>query len=97
MQKKSNRQIRKLLKSEKYCYDFVVKAHLVSWAFGIILLFGLIGGESDQSFEKWEGLKELYELVCKATLPERKLRFQSIKDFYKEWELSLKNCKNRSN
>ncbi|MCC5466178.1 hypothetical protein [Pelosinus baikalensis] len=62
-----------------------------------VLLFGLIGGEADRSFEKWEGSKELYELVCKATLPERELRFQSIKNFYKEWELSTKNCKNRTN
>lgn len=62
-----------------------------------VLLFGLIGGEGDRSFEKWEGSKELYELVCKATSPERELRFQSIKYFHKEWELSLKNCQNRSN
>lgn len=50
-----------------------------------VLLFGLIGGESDRSFKKWEGSKELYELARKATFPERELRFQSIEDFYKEW------------
>jgi serine/threonine-protein kinase len=51
-----------------------------------ILLFGLIGSESDHSFEKWEGSRELYELACKAILPERKLRFQSIEDFYGNWK-----------
>lgn len=51
-----------------------------------VLLFELIGGESDRSFEKGEGSKELYEPACKATLPERKLRFQSMEDFCIEME-----------
>lgn len=50
-----------------------------------VLLFGLIGGESDRSFEKWEGSKELYELARNAIFPERELRFQSIEDFFKNW------------
>jgi len=51
-----------------------------------VLLFGLIGGEFNRSLERWEGSRELYELAHKATFPERELRFQSIKDFYKEWK-----------
>lgn len=53
-----------------------------------VLLFGLIGGEFNRSLERWGGSKELYELARKATFPERELRFQSIKDFYKEWQES---------
>ncbi|CUH96640.1 hypothetical protein P22_2730 [Propionispora sp. 2/2-37] len=54
-----------------------------------VLLFGLIGGESDRSIEKWDGPEELYELARKAIRPERELRFQSIREFYKEWEQAV--------
>ncbi|VBB07181.1 Hypothetical protein LUCI_2425 [Lucifera butyrica] len=54
-----------------------------------VLLFGLIGGEYDRSFKKWEVSKELYEIAKKATLPEREMRFQSIKEFYKEWDTAV--------
>lgn len=69
---------------EEYVFGAAIDSITNVYTMGV-LLFGLIGGESDHSFEKWEGSKELYELACKATLPERELRFQSVEDFYKEW------------
>lgn len=70
---------------EEYIFGAPIDSITNVYTMGV-LLFGLIGGEADRSFEKWEGSKELYELACKATFPERKLRFQSIKEFNKEWE-----------
>ena len=87
---------RRFKSPEEYTFGAPIDSITNVYTMGV-LLFGLIGGESDRSFERWEGSKELYELARKATSPERELRFQSINDFYKEWELSLTNCKNRSN
>ena len=70
---------------EEYTFGASIDSITNVYTMGV-LLFGLIGGESDRSFEKWEGSKELYELACKAAFSERNLRFQSIEEFYKEWE-----------
>ena len=70
---------------EEYIFGAAIDSITNVYTMGV-LLFGLIGGESDRSFEKWEGSKELYELACKATLPERKLRFQSMEDFCIDWK-----------
>lgn len=74
---------------EEYIFGAPIDSITNVYTMGV-LLFGLIGGEAERSFEKWEGSKELYELACKATLPERKLRFQSIEDLYREWEQAVR-------
>ena len=73
---------------EEYIFGAPIDSITNVYTMGV-LLFGLIGGESNRSFEKWEGSRALYELACKATLSERKMRFQSIEDFYEDWKWCL--------
>lgn len=53
------------------------------------LIFGILGSDTDYSFEKWEGTKKLYDLVSIATSLDRDKRFKSVRDFYNEWKTLL--------
>jgi len=50
------------------------------------IAFGLLGGELDRSPEKWEATDELYKVACKATEPDRKKRYVSVRQFYEYWQ-----------
>ncbi|WBW96958.1 serine/threonine protein kinase [Oceanirhabdus sp. W0125-5] len=47
--------------------------------------FILLGGERDRAFEKWEGDKDLFEIVTKAINPDREQRFKSVSELYSIW------------
>ena len=49
------------------------------------IAFGLLGGETDHSFEKWEANKYLYEVAKRATQRDKDKRYSSISEFYCEW------------
>jgi serine/threonine-protein kinase len=52
------------------------------------LILGLLGDENDYSIDKWEAKEYLYEIVIKATNPDRAKRFQTIEEFYDAWSCS---------
>lgn len=54
------------------------------------IAFGLLGGEMDHSFSKWEADKKLYEVVIKAVEKERDNRYSTVKEFYEAWNIALK-------
>ena len=49
------------------------------------MAFGLLGGETDHSFEKWEANEYLYQVVKRATDLDKNKRYSSISEFYYEW------------
>ncbi|WP_409274806.1 protein kinase domain-containing protein [Neobacillus sp. SCS-31] len=54
------------------------------------IAFGLLGGEMDHSFSKWEADKKLYEVAIKAVETERDNRYSTVKEFYEAWNIALK-------
>jgi len=54
------------------------------------IAFGLLGGEMDHSFSKWEANRSLYEVALRAVSKEREERFKTINDFINAWN-SVKN------
>ena len=54
------------------------------------IVFGLLGGEMDHSFSKWEADQKLYEVAIKAVETNRDNRYVSIKEFYEAWKIALK-------
>lgn len=50
------------------------------------IAFGLIGGELDRSYSKWDAGKALYDVALKAIEPDRNDRFSSVADFYAAWK-----------
>lgn len=55
------------------------------------IAFGLLGGELDRSFLKWEAGQELYEVAVKAVEESRSRRFSSVEEFFLAWTyVSLK-------
>ncbi len=48
--------------------------------------FGLLGGELDRSYEKWEAGRALYEVALRAVNPDRDLRFPNVAQFKKAWD-----------
>jgi serine/threonine protein kinase, bacterial len=53
------------------------------------IAFGLIGGETDHSFSKWEANNKLYEVAIKAVHENRDKRYSTIIEFYEEWKIAL--------
>ena len=49
------------------------------------IAFGLLGGELDRSYSKWEAGKDLYEVVVKAIDKNRDQRYPSVEEFYSAW------------
>lgn len=54
------------------------------------IAFGLLGGEMDHSFAKWEANRSLYEVALRAVNEEREQRYKTIKEFLHAWD-SAKN------
>lgn len=54
------------------------------------ITFGLLGGELDRSFLKWDASRELYEVAIKAVEEERSLRYSSVEEFFIAWNLASK-------
>lgn len=54
------------------------------------IAFGLLGGELDRSFSKWEANKSLYKVAQKAVEADRNKRYSTVKEFYQAWKFALK-------
>lgn len=50
------------------------------------IAFGLLGGELDRSFEKWDACQELYDIALKAVEKDKVDRFSSVEEFFNAWE-----------
>ncbi|MUT67441.1 serine/threonine protein kinase [Paenibacillus sp. NEAU-GSW1] len=50
------------------------------------IAFGLLGGEMDQSYSKWEANRSLYEVALRAISKEREKRYNNINEFKKAWD-----------
>ncbi|MCQ6561830.1 serine/threonine-protein kinase [Paenibacillus mendelii] len=50
------------------------------------VIFGLLGGERDRSYDKWEAGMPLYEVALRAVSHERELRYSSIAEFIRTWD-----------
>ncbi|MGV3467445.1 MAG: protein kinase domain-containing protein [Heyndrickxia sp.] len=54
------------------------------------IAFGLLGGEMDHSYSKWEADQKLYEVAIKAVEKERDKRYPTVKEFYEAWKAVLR-------
>ena len=50
------------------------------------IAFGLLGGEMDHSFIKWQAGQKLYEVALRAVNQKRELRYQTIDEFKTAWD-----------
>ncbi|MNI00269.1 hypothetical protein D3C73_530650 [compost metagenome] len=50
------------------------------------IAFGLLGGEMDLSFSKWEANISLYEVALRAISKEREKRYNNINELKKAWD-----------
>ncbi|MBB6690401.1 serine/threonine protein kinase [Cohnella xylanilytica] len=50
------------------------------------IAFGLLGGETDRSFSKWEAGRPLYEVALRAVSLDRDSRFDSVRTFKACWD-----------
>ncbi|PZD97135.1 serine/threonine protein kinase [Paenibacillus sambharensis] len=53
------------------------------------IAFGLLGGEMDLSFSKWEAGRSLYEVALRAVSKEREQRYTSVSEFKYAWDAAL--------
>ncbi len=52
------------------------------------IAFGLLGGELDRSFSKWDASKELYDVAIRAVDKNRNQRYSSVEEFYNAWDIA---------
>ncbi len=50
------------------------------------IAFGLVGGELDRSYAKWDANLALYEVALRAVQENREERYQSVKEFTDAWK-----------
>lgn len=53
------------------------------------IVFGILGGELDRSFSKWEATLGLYEVAIRAVEKDRNKRYPTVKEFYDAWKCVL--------
>ncbi|MCM3441397.1 serine/threonine-protein kinase [Metabacillus halosaccharovorans] len=53
------------------------------------IAFGLLGGEMDRSFSKWDANQALYEVALRSVKEDRNKRYSTVRDFYYAWEDAL--------
>ncbi|WP_100010534.1 protein kinase domain-containing protein [Lentibacillus sediminis] len=52
------------------------------------IAFGLLGGEKDRSFSKWDANQGLYEVAIRAVDEDRSKRYSTVKEFYEAWKIN---------
>lgn len=50
------------------------------------IAFGLLGGEMDRSFSRWEAGERLYEVALRAVSEDREARYENVKAFKAAWD-----------
>ncbi len=53
------------------------------------IVFGLLGGELDRSFSKWDATQGLYQVAIRAVEENRNKRYSTVKEFYNAWKSEL--------
>lgn len=80
----------KRLKSpEEFVLGAPIDARTNVFTMGAIA-FGLLGGEMDHSFSKWEANRSLYEVALRAVSTDREERYETVYEFKNSWN-SVKN------
>lgn len=54
------------------------------------IAFGLLGGETDHSYSKWDAGQELYNIALRAVNPDRELRYESVAELKRVWDSVIK-------
>ncbi|WP_409346491.1 serine/threonine protein kinase [Paenibacillus sp. MBLB4367] len=52
------------------------------------IAFGLLGGETDRSFARWDAGNAQYEVALRAVSPERESRYRTVAAFKKAWDIA---------
>ncbi|MEK4486007.1 serine/threonine protein kinase [Psychrobacillus sp. FSL H8-0484] len=78
----------RFMSPEEFMLDAVIDERTNVFNMGAIA-FGLLGGELDRSFLKWDAGQELYEIAVKAVEEDKSCRYSSVEEFYKAWKVVL--------
>ncbi len=70
---------------EEFILDAPIDGRTNVFTMGAIA-FGLLGGEMDHSFSKWEASRSLYEVALRAVNEKRDQRYSSINEFKSAWD-----------
>ncbi|GIQ65093.1 serine/threonine protein kinase [Paenibacillus cisolokensis] len=70
---------------EEFTYGAPIDARTNVFTMGAIA-FGMLGGELDRSFSKWEAGQALYDVAMRAVRPDRPLRYASVAEFKAAWD-----------
>ncbi|GBF78129.1 serine/threonine protein kinase [Paenibacillus sp. 598K] len=54
------------------------------------IAFGLLGGEIDRSFSRWEAGERLYEVALRAVSEDREARYENVKAFKAAWDFEMR-------
>ena len=84
----------RFMSPEEFLFGAVIDERTNVFNMGAIA-FGLIGGELDRSFLKWEAGKELYMVAKKAVEKDRTNRYSSVEEFFFAWNGALKMFEDR--
>ncbi|KAA2301876.1 serine/threonine protein kinase, partial [Clostridioides difficile] len=50
------------------------------------MAFGLLGGEKDRSYDRWDAGEALYQVVIRAVSDDRSERYASIAELGEAWK-----------
>jgi len=50
------------------------------------IAFGLLGGEMDRAFSRWEAGERLYEVALRAVSEDCEARYENVKAFKAAWD-----------
>lgn len=70
---------------EEFTYGSPIDSKTNVFTMGAIA-FGLLGGEMDHSFEKWQASPKLYKIALQAVNKDRERRYKNIDEFKTTWD-----------
>lgn len=54
------------------------------------IAFGLLGGEMDRSFSRWEAGERLYQVALRAVSEDREARYENVAAFKAAWDFGMR-------
>lgn len=79
---------------EEFTLDAPIDSRTNVFTLGAVA-FGLLGGERDRSYEKWEAGRPLYEVALRAVQPRREDRYATIAAFKGDWDDARRSANHR--